>query len=316
MPDNETLFKTKSVKIETLGPYLKQVREQLNFDLKTASILTQIKIKYLDSLEQGDWPSLPSDVYLRGFIKSIARVYGLNEDALIEQYEKEHGWTPLARPKRFETNSKFNLTPKTIIVLVSLLLGALGVIYVGSQINSVLAPPLLELSEPVSDVSIQGNSLVIAGRAEIGSDVTINDQIVLTDKNGQFSESLILSSGVNVVEVKAKNKFNRVSSIVRHISAEPPQTATVDQPTSPVSVTIEVGPNESAWIYLEADGVVVQRGTMLPGSTKTVTAQNDVLLTSANAGATKVIYNGTDLGLMGRSGEVIRNVEFSATGKQ
>lgn len=312
---DEPLFKTQQVKIETLGPYLKQLREQLNFDIKTASILTQIKTKYLDSLEQGDWAALPSDVYIRGFIKSLARVYSQDENALIEQYEKEHGFTPLARPKRLETNSKFNLTPKTIIVLVSLFLGALGVVYVASQINSVLAPPLLELTEPTADVTVQGNSLVIAGRAEIGSDVTINEQIVLTDKNGQFSESLILSTGVNVVEVRAKNKFNRESSITRRISAEQPQTTTVEPPQSPVTVTIEVGP-ESAWIYMEADGAVVQRGTMLPGSTKTVTAQNDVLLTSANAGSTKVIYNGTDLGYMGRSGEVIRNVEFATTGSQ
>jgi hypothetical protein len=84
------------------------------------------------------------------------------------------------------------------------------------------------------------------------------------------------------------------------------------QPQQPVVVTIEVGP-ESAWIFMEADGLVVQRGTMLPGSTKTVSAEQEILLTSANAGSTKVIYNGKDLGKMGRAGEVIRNVEFTTT---
>jgi len=39
----------------------------------------------------------------------------------------------------------------------------------------------------------------------------------------------------------------------------------------------------------------------------------ELLCTSANAGSTKVNYNGKDLGVMGRSGEVIRNVEFTAT---
>lgn len=312
MSQDQPLFKTKEVRIDTLGEYLKQIREQLNFDIKTASILTQIKPKYLESLEAGDYDSLPSDVYIRGFIKSLARVYNLEEKVLIEQYEKEHGFTPKARPTtNIQTKKQFNFTPKTIIVLVSLLLGVLAVGYVASQIRSVLAPPLLELEEPGEDITIQGNTLVISGRAEVGADVTINEQIVLLDRNGQFTESLILSPGLNVIEVKARNRFEKESVVSRRVNAELPQNVVV-APTAPVTVTIEVGP-ESAWIYLEADGVVVQRGTMLPNSTKTVTASNDVLLTSANAGSTKVIYNGKDLGVMGRSGEVIRNVEFTAT---
>jgi hypothetical protein len=305
------LFKTKQIKIETLGGYLRQIREQLNFDLKTVSILTQIKPQYLESLEQGNWDSLPSDVYIRGFVKSLARVYNLPEEALVEQYEKEHGFTPKARPQRTAARPSISFTPRTIIFLVSLFVGVLAVGYVANQIRSVLAAPVLELAEPSADVTIKGNSLVIAGRAEIGADVTINDQIVLLDRNGQFNESLILSSGLNTIEVVARNKFDRESRVTRRINAEAEQAA-VAAPTAPVSVTIEVGP-ESAWIYMEADGVVVQRGTMLPGSSKTVTAGTDVLLTSANAGSTKVIYNGKDLGLMGRSGEVIRNVEFAAT---
>jgi hypothetical protein len=307
----EQLFKTKPVKIDTLGGYLKRIREQLNLDIKTASILTQIKPRYLESLEAGDWDSLPSDVYTRGFIKSLGRVYNLDERVLVEQYEKEHGFNPKIPNQKKENKIKINFTPKTIIVLASLFIGVAAVGYVGSQVRSVLAPPLLELSEPSGDVTIQGNSLVVSGRAEIGADVTINEQVVMTDKNGQFNESLILSPGLNVIEIVAVNKFERESRLTRRISAELPQVP-VSEPQLPISVTVEVGP-ESAWIYLEADGVVAQRGTMLPGSKKTLFAAESIILTSANAGATKVIYNGKDLGVMGRPGEVIRNVEFTST---
>jgi hypothetical protein len=307
----DPLFVTKAIKIDTLGDYLLKIREQLNFDIKTISILTQIKPKYLESLEKGKWDDLPSDVYIRGFIKSLARVYNLEEQTLIEQYEKEHGFTPKARPK-IETKTKLNFTPKTIIVLVSLFLGVLAVGYVANQIRSVLAPPVLELNEPGEDLTIKGNTLVVAGRAEVGADVTINEQIVLSDRNGEFTESLVLSPGLNVIEVVARNKFNKESKVTRRINTEIPQVATVVAPEFPVVVIIEIGP-ESAWVYMEADGIVVQRGTMLPGSTKTISAKEEILLTSANAGSTKVNYNGKDLGVMGRAGEVIRNVEFTST---
>ncbi len=305
------LFKTKSVHIQTLSDYLSQIRKQLNMDIKTVSILTQIKPTYLEQLEAGNWDALPADVYIRGFLKSLANLYHVQEQVLIDQYDKEHGFGQIKKPISQKQRFEFRFTPRTIIFMVTGIITLLAVAYVVSQISSVLTPPKLELTEPNGDVTIQGNSIIFSGSAEIGADVFINDQAVLTDKTGSFTENLILSPGLNVIEVVAHNKFNKESRIARRINAE--ISSDQQQPEAEaVNITLNIGPT-SAWIYMEADGVVVQRGTMLPGSTKTVSAKDEVLLTSANAGSTQVIYNGKDLGKLGREGEVIRNVEFSST---
>ncbi len=304
------MFKTKPVKIDTLGDYLKKVREKLNMDIKTVSLLTQIKPIYLQQLESGEFDKLPADVYTRGFLKNLSQLYHLPEQALIEQYEKEHGFAH-AHSQRAKLNiSRFKFTPKTIIFLVSGLLFLGAVIYVASEIGSVLTPPKLEVTEPAADNTIEGNSIVVSGVAEIGSDVTINNQAVLLDQNGEFNENVILGSGLNVVEVTAKNKFNKISTITRTINAQIPQVTPAAN--NPVNVVINVGPNP-AWVSIESDGIVVSRGTMLAGSSKTFSAKEDIVVTSANAGSTQVIYNGQDLGKLGREGEVIRNVEFSST---
>jgi hypothetical protein len=302
------LFKTKAVKIDTLGEYLSQIRHQLNLDIKTVSILTQIKPSYIEQLEAGDYISLPADVYIRGFLKSLATFYHIKEQLLIDQYEKERGFEA-PKPKDMALEQKFSLTPKTLILGLSLLvgLGALG--YVGNQIRSVLVPPYLSLEEPSSDQSITGNSIVFSGKAEPGAEVFINNQPVILDSLGQFTENLLLSPGLNIIEVTEKNKFNKVSKITRQITSQP-QTAPVP-PKQAINLTINIGP-ESAWVYMESDGVVVQKGTMLAGSSKTLSAKGEIILTSADAGSTQVIYNGKDLGKLGRSGEVIRNVQFSS----
>ena len=173
-----------------------------------------------------------------------------------------------------------------------------------------LAPPILSLDEPAADTTIDGNSIVVSGKGEIGAQVFINNQPVLADQTGEFTETLLLSTGLNIIEVTEKNKFNKVSKITRQITSQ--AVAGTAVPSQSVNLTIQIGPN-SAWVNLEADGVVVQRGTMLAGSTKTVSAKNNIVLTSADAGSTKVIYNGKDLGQLGREGEVIRNVEFSSS---
>ncbi len=307
------LFKTKQVKIDTLGEYLQQIRKQLNLDLKTVSILTQIKPTYIEQLEAGAYTKLPADVYIRGFLKSLADFYRIKENILIDQYEKERGeFETQTVHRRFEKINWLSLTPKTLIGGISLLVALAAVVYVALEIRSVLAPPYLSLIEPAENITVDGNSVVISGNGEIGAEIFINNQPVLIDQSGQFTETLFLSPGLNVIEVTEKNKFNKVSKITRQITS----SAVVDQPSAPqaVNLTIEIGPN-SAWVNLQADGVLVHRGTMLPGFTKTITAQNEIILTSANAGSTKIIYNGKDLGLMGREGEVIRNVEFSTQQK-
>jgi hypothetical protein len=305
------LFKTKVVHIQTLGDYLGQIRSQLNLDVKTVSLLTQIKLIYIEELELGNWEKLPGDVYIRGFLKSLANLYHIHEQVLIDQYDKEHGFGQVKKAIIKNNAFKFNFTPKTIIIAVTIVLSVTAVGYVISQISSVLTPPKLELSEPSGDATIQGNSIVFAGLVEIGADVFINGQPLLTDKDGQFTENLVLSPGLNVIQIVAKNKFNKESRITRQIKAEIAQNIP-ESVASAVKLILNIGPS-SAWIYLEADGVVVQRGTMLPGSSKNVTAKDEILLTSANAGSTQVIYNGKDLGKLGRETEVIRNVEFSAT---
>jgi cytoskeletal protein RodZ len=311
MTDKESpLFKIKQVKIDTLGEYLAQIRNQLNLDIKTVSVLAQIKPNYLELLEAGAYAQLPADVYIRGFLKSLANFYHIKEQILIDQYEKERGFESTQVSSKTLNSERFSLTPKTMIIGGSLLVALIAVIYVGDQIRSVLVPPYLSIIEPGSDATVDSNSLVVAGKGEIGAEVSINNQPVLIDSTGQFTETLLLSPGLNVVEIVEKNKFNKVSKVVRQITSK----AAAAAPAAPqaVNLTVQVGPN-SAWVYLEADGAVVQRGTMLAGSAKVISAKSDIILTSANAGSTKVIYNGKDLGQLGREGEVIRNVEFSSS---
>ena len=303
------LFKIKAVKIDTLGDYLRQVRKTLNLDLKTVSLLTQIKPSYLELLEAGDYHKLPADVYIRGFLKSLANFYHVQEQILIDQYEKERGFETATAISKFQLPSNFNLTPRTIIISTSLLVAMLAIGYIVYEIRSVLVPPYLSVNEPSSDTTIDGNSILVAGRGEIGGEVFINNQPVLIDQQGQFNETLLLSPGLNVVEITEKNKFNKVSKITRQITSKASEE-TAPPVNAAVELTVNIGPN-SAWVNIEADGVVVERGTMLAGSSKTVSAKNEIVLTSANAGSTKIIYNGKDLGVMGREGEVLRNVQFS-----
>ena len=85
------VFQKKKVQLETLSEYLQEVRRKLKLSLKEVSTLTTISLKFLEALEEGKFNWLPSDVYVYGFLKKLARLYSLDENVLIAQFKKERG---------------------------------------------------------------------------------------------------------------------------------------------------------------------------------------------------------------------------------
>jgi len=71
------------------GDHLKREREMRGVTLEEISAATRIATRFLVALENEDWPRLPGGVFNRGFIRSVARFLGLDEDSLIAEYELE-----------------------------------------------------------------------------------------------------------------------------------------------------------------------------------------------------------------------------------
>ncbi|MEY4617292.1 MAG: hypothetical protein RJB66_2252 [Pseudomonadota bacterium] len=70
------------------GPFLKKVREYKNITLDKLSEITRINPHYLDALEQNDWEGMPAQVFVRGFIVQMSRIYGLDERKTADSYMK------------------------------------------------------------------------------------------------------------------------------------------------------------------------------------------------------------------------------------
>ncbi|MGC2420731.1 MAG: RodZ domain-containing protein [Candidatus Acidiferrales bacterium] len=71
------------------GDHLKREREMRGVTLEEISAATRIGTRFLVALENEDWDRLPGGVFNRGFIRSVARFLGLDEDSLIAEYELE-----------------------------------------------------------------------------------------------------------------------------------------------------------------------------------------------------------------------------------
>ncbi len=96
--------------------------------LDEISAATRISTRFLEAIEKDQWDQLPGGVFNRGFIRSIARFLGLDEDSLVAEYAL--GTTSDAQlhvSKERPLGMSRNLRPAAVTVVVIALLITGGV---------------------------------------------------------------------------------------------------------------------------------------------------------------------------------------------
>jgi len=69
------------------GERLKRERDLREVSMDELSKSTRISSRFLQALENEDWEKLPGGVFGHGFVRTIARYLGLDEEALISEYD-------------------------------------------------------------------------------------------------------------------------------------------------------------------------------------------------------------------------------------
>lgn len=305
---------------ESLGEKLAKKRNSLHLDLRDVEKAIKIPARHIRNIEDGKFSKLPPDVYTRGFIKSYAAFLGLNAKKTLSIYDKERGLEkkvkmvrePSQKTKPTLKTPKLIITPKKIILVGSSMLVFAILFFIGWQIKILTAPPSLTIKSPNDNLNVTEDYVYVEGQTDREAELYINDVKVGTDDVGIFKERVSLQDGVNILKIKAKNKMDREVALERKISAKLPlTTATVDRSIYPLELKVIIGPSP-ATVEIVRDGEKLNvSGVMLAGSNQVFYAKNDIILSTNNAGSTKIFLNGKDLGPMGKEGEAIKDKKFS-----
>src|SRR3990172_2678011 len=68
------------------GEHLRREREMRGVSLEEIAGATRISTRFLDALEKEAWDRLPGGVFNRGFVRTVARFLGLEEENLLAEY--------------------------------------------------------------------------------------------------------------------------------------------------------------------------------------------------------------------------------------
>ncbi|RJQ15290.1 MAG: helix-turn-helix domain-containing protein [Nitrospiraceae bacterium] len=84
-----------------------------------------------------------------------------------------------------------------------------------------------------------------------------------------------------------------------------PETVT---PPMPTGLSLKISVTEPSWISVGTDGGETKEWLMSTGEEISLVASEKFLIKIGNAGGTKIIFNGDDLGTLGQRGEVVNLV--------
>ena len=85
---------------ELIGDIIREAREKRHFSIQIVTQRTKILSSNLESLESNDLASLPNKAYVKGYVKSCARMLGLDEEQCLDILEANY--YILEKPQRIK----------------------------------------------------------------------------------------------------------------------------------------------------------------------------------------------------------------------
>jgi len=273
-----------------LGETLRAHREALGFSLEDMERLTRVKAHYLRALEEGRIDALPSPVQGRGMLLHYARALHLDPEPLLLDFAaglqarlkareeptrgRWRGWWKL----RARHWSNVLLTAGAVAAIVLFLLwSTLQVLAVYAQ--RAATPTAAPLAVPVWTPVLPTPA---ATEPRPTPAVTLDLPPQTTGTTAATSPQEIATLAVTPTLAE---------------SVTPP----AEPESSPVHLVVIV--RHRAWLRVVADEQEIFRARVVPGETFTFRAEERLELYTGDASALHLVYNQTDLGVLGRLGE-------------
>ena len=209
----------------SIGTKIKSLRKRQGISLDMIAGSTHIHRKYLDAFERDAYHELPDPLYARHFLKMFVEELGGDASYFIERFDEECGTCPADVTKLRMPRQRIG---KRLLRQWRSILGKLGIValailllvYIGTQIHTLLSPPNLLVDSPPDDIQTTTASIMVAGQTDREVSVRVNNEPVLTDPTGRFQKQITLTRGLNIIVIDASKKYGNANTVRRSVFLE------------------------------------------------------------------------------------------------
>jgi len=272
--------------VETLGEYLRNRRQAKNISLEQIAQITKINISYLHAIERDEFHKLPAPAFTRGFLKLYAQCVGLDPGEVVLRFnrsvqgEDESGTrvSTGGRPGR-------RLRRRLVVFAVACLVVAGTFFAVGHRTKTRVERPRQEAPSAPSE-ELQSSGAAEEPVAAGGQQVPVAEE-ALPQGN----------------EIRAQSE--PAGETVSAESAQAGPGVSTASPETAQAIALLVDTMQRTWVRVSIDRNPPFEVMLHPGERVLWKGAERIHLRIGNAGGIRITYNGTPLGDLGKSGEVI-----------
>lgn len=279
--------------LDELANELKTAREKNLMTLAQLANKSKIDIKFLEAIEHGDFSFLP-ELYVRAFVKSYARVVGLNENKINKKFDAARQGIPYVEEETVskETKSKVQeTTPKD------------------SPQNLTREKPAAQKTNP----EIKKKELLFTFDAVGGGNTAQDSSAAISKRNIIIGASLLgaillfaliyftfidKSKQIIVVEKPIEEVIQQNQRYVENEQAVPSENLGIGISDS---LILMINANDTSWIKVSVDEHSTEEFILLPNSQKLLKAKTNYKITLGNSGAIKMQLNSKQLSFPGKN---------------
>ena len=288
------------------GEHLRREREMRGVSLEEISTATRIAVRFLEAMENEQWDRLPGGVFNRGFIRSVARFLGLDEDGLVGEYAllthdkpEKAVWATPTRAERSATSRGPALSAWKCALLALLVIVIAGGAWFWRGYGATLRSWKHPVPAPARAQSPAPPAAVVTHDAATKTESTAAPSTLAVAAHGTIAPSATGPApgpAARPVDLSAPNATRNDAERSTHSSN-----------ANPAMLELKVEATQPTELTVVSDGKTVFAGPMTPGSAEQFKARERFEVAASNSTAILMDLNGQTLappGLPGAPGKI------------
>ncbi|MDC0456769.1 DUF4115 domain-containing protein [Alphaproteobacteria bacterium] len=297
-----------SVELSTISQMCHEARVNKSLTQEQASTILKVRVKIIKDFENGNQIDLPGLAYKIGFVRSYARLLGLDSDLLVKEFKESLELSSYKEEYKFLTP---NIESKKILPIGAVLSLFISlIIYTGwyysdrsnnvSQVSKQVLenenktlPNLAENKYIIIEDSLESNKSMSSDFKKNSDEVTknvLNTEIEVKVDKFPIDEKITLTDKIIIEQNEAETNEMSAKANERDPSTE--------------MVLKAIG---NSWVEIEdIDGNILMTRLMRPGETYVVPNITGLTFNTGNAGALSLSQGDILVPSLGNVGEIIK----------
>jgi len=289
----------RQVGLTSVGITLAAAREEQQRSLESVAADLHLQPEVVRAIENGDEAKVPAPTFLRGYVRSYARLLGLDDTSLTAQLPLLNEYRP-APLKRVGMRRSGVSLPRMKWLVWILLLAALAVMIIYG-VPAVERLWSQRSSEPVSD-QLQ---LPLAGSEEspesaetvllpAPDELPVGEEPVISAEVPETVQSVVGGALVGQPESDEEKQSEPKQTISVEAEADKEKSPESRKPAPQAAgpAVIQMRFIEDSWVEMEANGRKLVVGVQPAGSERTVRAEPPIQILLGNAPGVEITYRG------------------------